>query len=67
MSLRSVQHTLRPHALVDVMVTLVGAILMRPATFGYFLASMDDDRPRPEAFQSWENELRYGVQGLLSP
>lgn len=58
---------LRPHTTVDALVILLGAILLRPATYGHLLASLEPDHSRTAARDAWEAELRAAVRGAFAP
>jgi hypothetical protein len=45
----------------------MGAVLMRPATYGYFLKSLEPKRTRAAARTAWEKELRAAVRGAFVP
>ena len=59
--------TLRKHAMPEAAVTLLGAILVRPATYGHLLASMEPKRARTAARDAWEKELRAIIRGAFAP
>lgn len=58
---------LRKHAMPDAVVILLGAILLRPATYGYLLATIEPKRSRAAAAKAWEAELRSTVRGAFAP
>ena len=58
---------LRKHAMPDAVIILFGAILLRPATYGHLLASMEPKRSRIAARKAWERELRAAVRGAFAP
>lgn len=58
---------LRDHATPDAVVILLGAILIRPATRGHLLASLEPDRTRDAARAAWVSELRAMVRGTFAP
>jgi hypothetical protein len=58
---------LRRHAMPDAVVILFGAILLRPATYGHLLASMEPKRSRVAARNAWQKELRAAVRGAFAP
>ena len=58
---------LRRHESPEALVLLIGAVLLRPATYGHLLVSQEPRRPRGKARQSWERELRAAVRGLFAP
>jgi AcrR family transcriptional regulator len=61
------QGALRKHAMPEAIVWLIGAILIRPATYGHLLTSMEPSRTRAAARQAWERELRAAVRGAFAP
>jgi AcrR family transcriptional regulator len=58
---------LRAHAIPDALVILMGMVLVRPATQGYLLASLEPKRSRSGARAVWEQELRAAVRGAFAP
>ncbi len=58
---------LRAHASPEALVTLLGIVLIRPATQGYLLATLEPERSRAEARTAWEQELRAIVRGAFAP
>ena len=58
---------LREHAMPEALVILLGAMLVRPATRGHLLASMEPKRTLTAARTAWENELRAAVRGAFAP
>lgn len=58
---------LRAHAMPDAVIILFGALLLRPATYGHLLASLEIDRPLSAAWQDWQDELRAVVRGAFAP
>src|SRR5262245_57064399 len=58
---------LRKHAMPDAVIILVGAIVLRPATYGHLFASMEPKRSRAAACKAWEKELRAAVRGAFAP
>jgi AcrR family transcriptional regulator len=58
---------LRKHAMPDAVIILFGAILLRPATYGHLLVSMEPKRSRIAARKAWEKELRAAVRGAFAP
>lgn len=58
---------LRKHALPDALIILFGAILLRPATYGHLLISIEPKRSREAARKAWERELRAAVRGAFAP
>ena len=59
--------TLRRHAMPEAAVILLGAILVRPATYGHLLKSMEPKRTRAAARDAWEKELRAMIRGAFAP
>jgi hypothetical protein len=58
---------LRTHAMPDAIIILFGAVLLRPATYGHLLASLEPARPAGAAAAAWERELRAAVRGAFQP
>lgn len=58
---------LRRHAVPDGLVILLGALLLRPATHGHLLASLDPECSRDAAREAWVDELRAAVRGAFAP
>ena len=58
---------LRKHAMPEAAVILFGAILLRPATYGHLLASLEPKRSCALAAKAWEQELRAAVRGAFAP
>jgi AcrR family transcriptional regulator len=58
---------LRPHQGLEALVFLIGALLLRPATYGHLLSSQEPKRSREKARQAWERELRAAVHGAFAP
>jgi len=58
---------LRKHATPDAVIILLGAILLRPATYGHLLSSLEPKRSRSAARNAWEKELRAAVRGAFAP
>jgi AcrR family transcriptional regulator len=58
---------LRKHAMPEAVIILLGAVLLRPATYGHLLASMEPKRTRLAARNAWERELRAIVRGAFAP
>ena len=56
---------LRKHAQPEAIVTLFGAILLRPATYGHLLHSLEPKREKAAARKAWERELRAFVRGAF--
>lgn len=61
------QNVLRDHQRTEAFVILLGAVLIRPATFGHLLTSMEPKRSRATARKKWEEELRAVVRGAFTP
>ena len=59
--------TLRKHAMPEAVIILFGAILLRPATQGDLLKSLEPRRTRAMARAAWEAELRAVVRGAFAP
>lgn len=59
--------TLRAHEMPDAVIILFGALLLRPATYGYLLATLEPKRSRSAARKAWEMELRTAVRGAFAP
>jgi AcrR family transcriptional regulator len=57
----------RKHAMPEAVIALLGAILLRPATYGHLLATIEPKRSRAEARKAWEKELRAVVRGAFAP
>lgn len=58
---------LREHAMPEAVVILLGATLIRPATRGHLLESMEPNRTPTAARAAWEKELRAAVRGAFAP
>lgn len=58
---------LRRHAMPEAIIIVLGAILIRPATYGHLLASMEPKRSRRAARRAWETELRAVIRGAFTP
>lgn len=58
---------LRKRAMPDAIVILVSLLLIRPATFGHLLHSMERKRTRAVARRAWAQELRDAVRGYFAP
>ena len=58
---------LRKLATPESIVFLLGAVLIRPATFGHLLASLEPKRTRAASRAAWERELRAAVHGAFAP
>ena len=58
---------LRKHTMPDSLIIRFGTVLLRPATYGHLLASMEPKRSRVAARKAWERELRAAVRGAFAP
>ena len=58
---------LREHAMPEAVVILLGATLIRPATRGHLLESMEPKRTLTAARAAWDQELRATVRGAFAP
>lgn len=58
---------LREHAMPETVVILLGAMLVRPASRGYLLGSLEPDVPPKVARAAWEQELRAVIRGAFTP
>jgi AcrR family transcriptional regulator len=58
---------LRDHASPEGLVILLGAVLLRPATRGYLLTSLEPKRTLAAARAAWEGELRATIRGVFAP
>ncbi len=61
------QGEIRDLAMPDALVAVLGAITLRAATYGDFLASQEPERDAVEARRSWEREVETLLHGMLSP
>ena len=61
------RNEIRDLAMPEALVAVVGAITLRAATYGDFLASQEPDRSAAEARHSWEREVETLVRGMLAP
>jgi AcrR family transcriptional regulator len=57
---------LRRHGQPEALVVLFAAILVRPATYGYLLHTLEPKRDRAAARKAWEQELRAVVRGAFA-
>ncbi len=57
---------IRRHADPDALVILIGALVLRPATHGHLLASLEPRRSRASARAAFEHELRAVVRGAFA-
>jgi AcrR family transcriptional regulator len=58
---------LRKHATPDALVALLGAIVVRPATYGYLFKSLERTKRRNVARTAWNRELRAFIRGAFAP
>ena len=58
---------LRRHAIPEAVIVMLGAILIRPATYGHLLKSLEPKRSRLAARKAWEAELRLVIRGAFAP
>lgn len=58
---------LRQHAMPETVVILLGAMLLRPASRGYLLGSLEPDVSPAVARAAWEQELRAVIRGAFAP
>ncbi len=58
---------LRRHATPEALVLLFGMIVVRPATYGHLLKSLEPKRRHDAARTTWEQELRTAVRGAFAP
>lgn len=58
---------IRRHRAPEALVLLLGAVLLRPATYGHLLATLEPKRTRAAARDAWERELREAVRGAFAP
>lgn len=59
--------TVRPLAMPDALIMLIGALMLRPATRGYFLISLEPKQSATKAKDAWIGELRATVRRMLAP
>jgi len=57
----------RRHEDPEALILLMGAVLLRPATFGHLLRSREPKRRRARAREAWERELSAAVRGAFAP
>jgi AcrR family transcriptional regulator len=57
----------RKHELPEALVILVGAVIIRPATYGHLLKTLERPRSRQAARAAWEQELRATIRGAFAP
>ena len=58
---------LRKHTQPEALVVLLGAVVLRPATYGYLLKTLEPRRSRNAARAAWEAELRATIRGAFAP
>jgi len=58
---------LRRHATPEALVILFGMVVVRPATYGHLLKSLEPKRRHDAARAAWEQELRAAVRGAFTP
>jgi len=58
---------LRRHATPEALVLLFGMVLVRPATYGHLLKTLEPKRRHDAARAAWEQELRAAVRGAFAP
>jgi AcrR family transcriptional regulator len=58
---------LRRHAIPEALIVMLGVVVVRPATYGHLLATMEPKRSRASARKAWEAELRAFVRGAFTP
>jgi AcrR family transcriptional regulator len=58
---------IRRHAMPEAVVIMLGAIVVRPATYGHLLKTMEPKRSRQVARKAWETELRAVIRGAFAP
>ena len=58
---------LRKHGAPEAIVMLLGIVVIRPATYGYLLKSLEPRRRRDAARAAWDLELRAAVRGAFAP
>lgn len=58
---------LREHAMPEALMILLGALLIRPATRGHLLATLEPKRSEAAARAAWETELRTAIRGAFAP
>ena len=58
---------LRRQPMPDAIVVLLSLLLIRPATFGHLLHSLERKRTRAVARRAWEQELRAAIHGVFAP
>lgn len=58
---------LRRHSIPDALIMITGTLLLRPATRGYFLNSLEPKRSGSAARDAWLAELRIAISGFFAP
>jgi len=58
---------LRKHATPEALVIILGAIVVRPATYGHLFKTLEPKRRRKAARAAWEQELRAVIRGAFAP
>jgi len=58
---------IRALAWPEAFVAIVGAVALRPATYGSFLHSQEPKRSDAAARRAWEQEIRRMLSGFLAP
>jgi hypothetical protein len=58
---------LRRHAMPEAVVVMLGAVVIRPATYGHLLKSMEPKRSRIAARKVWETDVRAVIRGAFAP
>jgi len=58
---------IRKHAMPEALVVLFSIVVVRPATYGYLLKTLEPTRRREAARAAWERELRATVRGAFAP
>lgn len=58
---------LRKHGQPEALVVLLGIVVLRPATYGHLLKTLEPRRGREAASMAWEAELRATIRGAFAP
>lgn len=58
---------IRKHATPEALVILIGATVLRPATYGFLLKTLEPPRRHAAARAAWEQELRLTIRGAFAP
>lgn len=58
---------IRKHATPDALVVALAVTIVRPATYGYLLKTLEPNRSRDAARAAWERELRATIRGAFAP